>query len=798
MKASPRAHPAARQFATAVLGLLSVGVSTGGCSDESPSRHAEGEQGGITDGPARPDAESSLAGAAPGTDAAAASEGGSNADGDRAAQVRASGSGNVSLGGAAADGKSGRGRSDSGAAGGAGLPADSCAGCLIAGVCVEDGFVNEGNPCRWCDVSSSSGSWSDRDGASCDDGTFCNGSDTCLAGSCSQSTREDPCFPTDTCNPCTDACCGASTTRVCGADGNVHAFDSCGEDLGAVEVCPTSHGFCANGECLCEPGWSGDDCSRCVRYVHPDGSNAGPGTSWTNPYKSLSYAVHSSDCDVWVAGGSYSPGSSRENTFSIPSGRRVYGGFARYQASAEDRDFSTNPSILTGELGVPGDPSDDTLHVVTLGDRALIDGFTVTRGNAAGDPNELTKGSAILVGGFPAATLRNCRIIENEGTAVYSATNLSIESCSFENNGAGVWVDGGVVMRHCQASGNTGTAVHAITSLTAEGCSFDNNGAGIHVESTGTVVGSWFFGNGAGFESVGNNASGASSTITDCVFRDNETAVGNGRSPMLVEGTEFVTNGTGIWIHYEEVAISNSLFRANANSAVRAASHAAATIIDSRFLEHPETVLRASSRVSFWNIEGSTFQGNHVGIHGREGNVSIDRSVFANSTGSSIILDRVNLSNSVFYGSTAPVLELSARSGSSRIVSCTFFDNFSAEAGSIVTGFQPAPPLVTSSILWNNGPALFDGNVTLEYNAIEGELGSTGTNIKLDPQFASTDPASPEFLHLQRCSPCVDRAPDDPSIPEVDLRGRERYDVPGIPNHNGGSADLGAYEWIAG
>jgi len=79
---------------------------------------------------------------------------------------------------------------------GLGCTADACDGqggcshvvapgfCLILGVCRAAGTLHPENPCRVCDPSRSWVSWSDRDGASCDDGLPCTFEDVCNGGRC--------------------------------------------------------------------------------------------------------------------------------------------------------------------------------------------------------------------------------------------------------------------------------------------------------------------------------------------------------------------------------------------------------------------------------------------------------------------------------------------------------------------------------------------------------------------------------------------------------------------------------------
>ena len=81
----------------------------------------------------------------------------------------------------------------------------TCSGCLIDGYCYADNQSNPANICQVCTVSNSTTAWSDNDGTTCDDGAYCNGADTCSAGSCSAHAG----------NPCPDDGEYCDGTEVC-------------------------------------------------------------------------------------------------------------------------------------------------------------------------------------------------------------------------------------------------------------------------------------------------------------------------------------------------------------------------------------------------------------------------------------------------------------------------------------------------------------------------------------------------------------------------------------------------------
>ncbi len=107
-----------------------------------------------------------------------------------------------------------------------------CEGCLINNTCFDDGEVNPGNACKVCDVSLSEISWTNDDGASCEDGLWCNGADACQGGTCRHG--DDPC-PND------DAYCNGE--EYCD-----ELTDSC---MRRNEPdCPSTNGlYCDGGEC---------------------------------------------------------------------------------------------------------------------------------------------------------------------------------------------------------------------------------------------------------------------------------------------------------------------------------------------------------------------------------------------------------------------------------------------------------------------------------------------------------------------------------------------------------------------
>jgi hypothetical protein len=69
----------------------------------------------------------------------------------------------------------------------------------------------------------------------------------------------------------------------------------------------------------------------------------------------------------------------------LKNGVSVYGGFTGTETLRTQRDFETNVTVLSGDIGTQGDNSDNSYHVVVgsnTNNSTLVDGFTVKGGRA--------------------------------------------------------------------------------------------------------------------------------------------------------------------------------------------------------------------------------------------------------------------------------------------------------------------------------------------------------------------------------------------------------------------------------
>ncbi len=228
-----------------------------------------------------------------------------------------------------------------------------------------------------------------------------------------------------------------------------------------------------------------------VTYVDVDnGSGIEDGESWATAYTTLADALAAarSGDEIWVAQGTYYPttDTDRDASFNLVEGVTLYGGFAGTESGLDERDHEANETILSGDIGISNDNSDNAYHVVVGSDDATIDGFTIQDGNA-NLPND---GSGCLVetSASDAEILRivtDIKSISGGGMLNVHAATV-IRNCTFRNNSAG---KGGAVYNMVTKSWEPGGETVIGESPYFENCVFEGNSAG----GRGGAVNSDFF-----------------------------------------------------------------------------------------------------------------------------------------------------------------------------------------------------------------------------------------------------------------------------------------------------------------
>jgi hypothetical protein len=285
-----------------------------------------------------------------------------------------------------------------------------------------------------------------------------------------------------------------------------------------------------------------------VKYVKTISSGTGDGSSWANASSNLQAMIQATPAggQVWVQAGTYYPNTKpysgaspittsdpRDVTFHIKDNVTLYGGFAGTETAINQRNIALNETILSGDIGVVGDSTDNAYHVILLVQSAfaiqdgVIDGFTIKDGNANGTGSVNT----IL---YP--TLRNY------GGGIYTSyANGIIKNCK---------------ITACASSGG-GAVYFSRSTINADFFKVYNNrtagkGAAVHVAADQTY---------------------STLTINHADFFNNNSSAEGGAfymnyGSLIMDNSNFYNNlsggsGSGLWGSYNSITIYNCQFYQN-------------------------------------------------------------------------------------------------------------------------------------------------------------------------------------------------------------------------------------------
>lgn len=198
-------------------------------------------------------------------------------------------------------------------------------------------------------------------------------------------------------------------------------------------------------------------------YVDVNAVGANDGSSWCNAFTRLSEALDNAAtgnvATIKVADGTYNPDTTGLSDPRLASfapfwaveGSELIGGFPGCGAPDPDaHDPAAFKTILSGDIGVPGDGTDNSYSVLSSIEvtSALLEGFEITGGNADGP---LESGTDIGGGAFFAGSpeIREVTFVGNKarrfGGGAYvspafddSAISPLFENCVFRENTAGL------------------------------------------------------------------------------------------------------------------------------------------------------------------------------------------------------------------------------------------------------------------------------------------------------------------------------------------------------------------------
>lgn len=311
-----------------------------------------------------------------------------------------------------------------------------------------------------------------------------------------------------------------------------------------------------------------------VIYVNGSADGANTGVRWMDAYTDIQLALGAavSGDEIWVAAGTYKPttGTDRAISFFMRDGVSLYGGFAGGETLLEQRDWEANETILSGDIGVQDDNSDNSYHVLRGADNATLDGFVITMGHSNGGSSDNSGGGMLNYQCSP--TISNCIFRDNIGGG------------GGENGGGGIWNRGDPVITNCiflnnHTNGEGGGINNSGGNPIIMNCSFirntsNYNSGGMHNRQCIPLVENCIFnGNKAG--NIGGAIYNYESrqTFVNCLFTGNTATYGGGVFNRRGGPSEFINttfsyntadyNGGGMYCESHPTNLSNCILWGN-------------------------------------------------------------------------------------------------------------------------------------------------------------------------------------------------------------------------------------------
>ncbi|MBN1920855.1 MAG: DUF11 domain-containing protein [Anaerolineae bacterium] len=492
--------------------------------------------------------------------------------------------------------------------------------------------------------------------------------------------------------------------------------------------------------------------SGSIRYAAPSAVGSGDCSSWTNACTlQTALATAASGDEIWVQAGVHYPGNAITDTFTLPGGVALYGGFSGTETARDQRDWQAHPTILSGDID-QNDLTDshgvvtttahiagsNVYHVVTgtgADPTTVLDGFTITAGQANGPWPDYNGGGMVSFPGSPTLshiTFSGNLAAEAGGGMFNQDSSPELTHISFTGNAA---KDGGGMLNY--------NSHPQVTDVTFTGNTATNNGGGMNNEwySEPILTRVRFETNHATMNGGGlaNTGSNLKPVLQDVLFSHNTAGAGGG----------------GLYNpSYQDGVYTNVIFIGNTA------------------------------------VEGGA-------IH----NHNITGPILTNG----FFMDNSATRGGAIYNYRSTM----------DFINTTFTQNSASEGGALYSTFDRGPNLRNAILWGNTaalGPEICTNYGTagtfVFYSDVQGCRGSgagwnpacgtdNGGNIDVDPRFVD---AAGGNLRLQPASPAIDAGINAavPTAVTTDLDDNRRFaDVPGVPDTGAGTPpiiDMGAYE----
>jgi len=576
-------------------------------------------------------------------------------------------------------------------------------------------------------------------------------------------------------------------------------------------------------------------------YVHHAANGANNGQTWSDAFSDLQTALLAAQGgdEVWVSEGTYYPtnGTDRSVSFEPKSGVQLYGGFEGNETTLGQRDWAAHVTYLSGDIGIPGDSTDNSLNIVYLfqsDSNTVLDGFAVCFGladnlpgaNSSRDRAICGAGLYIEAGNWDAfPNIQNCRFMQNTansfggGVMVNGATAAGVAprfvNCRFEENRSlgsggglarfgGSWAERGKEFEGCAFSQNR-AAVHGgglhysdtqgSNTVEIYACSFEGNRAanrgggayflagkagksGLYIQNCGFEANIALEGAAIDIFTNGNDFDGEA-VIDSCVFLKNISPSG-GNAPSIIYSDQFGTPQT-------LVKLSNSKLEANrSHRDIVFFGWLDAMTITEGTLFYRDTAIEilGNSAISSSQLVRSRFSSNRA-----------DRLVDIDYSDATVVPSFHGI-NCVF-DENKRLINFITGFGFSYHIDSVFFTNFNFlenEVYNFVTGpFGSNLDVVLKNMImkksvFSSYDRFYFSSSVLGYpdcQSLPSNVTCGPNNLfNLDPQFRDT--ANHDYSLLP-CSPLINAGSNAAAMGIL-------TDIAGNPRIQGGTVDIGAYE----
>ena len=459
-------------------------------------------------------------------------------------------------------------------------------------------------------------------------------------------------------------------------------------------------------------------------FVDDGAPLGGDGLSWETAFNDLQDGIAAAvpGDELWIAAATYTPappGGPREATFALIDNIALYGGFAGFENTLDERDTEVNITILSGDLNGDDDPkdpatrADNAYHIVEaidLSKPVTLDGLTLRAANADGTGIYDDGGGFYIFNAD--AVIHDCRFTDNSadgrgaGVLAFGASQLTATACRFETN---------LVPLSLQFSGGAGLVVWAGAGATVSGCTFEGNVS--EHEGGGLLV------------------VGASVIVTDCEFLANQALQGGGVAMVQGGQVEFhtcqfqsnlATAGGAANLLGGQALFTECLFEDNTSDAAGGAifSDTSGTTIDTCTFSRNGSLRGGAIATTIGdvlNVNNSVFTDNHA--------TTVGGAIFVNRS-AALISTTTFTGNTAITGGAVHTFERSFEA-SATITGCQFTANSAAFGGALSN--ETITDVVVTDSTFECNHADFEGGAVFNVGSHAEFTGCTFTGNTADP-----------------------------------------------------------------